>query len=196
MIKQKKGKRGGGITKSYSWKQLVNRMDGADASVIRKVNFVGTATTSAAGFSVTQGSCSAMRTLGFEWANLAALYQEYRLLATRIQFTPGAPQAVVAPAVDISSVCFATDRSGALSAPTNVVTAMTLDDFHVYNGQYSGKAPWSATARATDLQNQLFTPVGTTAVTFLLYGVITGDFSVANIAQVFVEWIAEFKGAS
>jgi len=193
--KSKKGGRRGKATTANSWKKIVGLTEVAGAGVVRRLTFTGSATTNAAGIFVVNASTVGMRANSYEWSAISALYQEYRLLAAKISVTAGFPQALIVPSTDLASVVCGTDRSGALTPPTTAPGIFQLDDVKLYNGDYTEKAPIVYSAKAIDLQNQLFTPIGTNATSFILYVGIIGDFSTANIAQYWIEWVAEFKGA-
>lgn len=177
------------------WGTLTRMAAPANASVVRRVSYLNSFSTNAAGLGFLAGSSTNMRSNGFEWGDLAALYTLYRILGVKITLTGGFPQAATSLPTSLSTALFGTDRSGVLSTPTTQALMVVLDQFRMFNLDYSMSKPITYSAKALNFDDQDFVPTSTNATTFIPYCCITGSFSTTNAATYVIEWFVEFRGA-
>lgn len=158
----------------------------AGVSEIRRLSYNQAVTTNGAGFVGLLVGPGLLVASATEWANYAARWQEYRVLATKVTMTNEGAQTS-------DFVIFATDRGGLASTPVSVTALWATSGAKVFNGVLTQKEPITYEAKAIDLEDQLYTPVANTAVT---YQVLMGTIGPPTTAtfQVFVEWMVQFKG--
>jgi len=120
------------------------------------------------------------------WANLAAAYTEARVLEIRLHVAGSTPSAG-GSGVNV----FGTDRSGAQT--TGTVTSQAgvweLQAAKAFNAFSTGTQISCYTARALDLEDQLFSPVGAMPNNFSIFGITAGGVTCL------LEFLVEFKGA-
>jgi len=115
-----------------------------------------------------------------QWSNFSASYAEARVLAITIKqagFTGGTGFAV-----------FGTDRSGTASV-ANQAAVWGLQAARAYNTDSTAVQPHSYTARAIDLEDQLFSPVAAMPNNYAIFGIN------AAAAPILIEYLVEFKGS-
>jgi hypothetical protein len=122
-----------------------------------------------------------------EWASYISRWTEFRTLALRITALQ-----VSASAATESYGVFATDRSGALAVPTTQAAVLALAAPKFLSSTMV--KPFVYEARAIDLEDQLFSPVGTIVNNFAVQVAIVGALS-STLYNLMVEWLVEFKGS-
>lgn len=177
------------------WGALTSMATPANASVIRRVSYLNSFSTNASGLGFLAASSANMRANGFEWGSLAALYTIYRILGVKITLTPGYPQAATSLPTALSSALFGVDRSGTLSTPTTQALMVVLDQFRIFNLDYSLAKPIVYSAKALNFDDQDFASTAVNVAGFIPYCCITGSFSTTNAATYVIEWFVEFRGA-
>lgn len=155
----------------------------ADASEFRRISIFSTLVTDVVGFKNLNVNSSVIRTSP-EWASYAARWTEYRIIRIKshIYLNGQATQCVTF-----------VDRTGAV-AVTTMTQAWSSNGAKVINPMNSMNKLPSVTGVADDLEEQLFTAVGTNAATFSTQITVQGAASVSN-GGVFTEALVEFRGA-
>jgi hypothetical protein len=188
MVKRNK-KRGKGQVRQNktSWTKLTSVNARANATEVRRLTSVTTLTAGAGGTTFTPVGQTQMKSAG-EWSSYSARYSEFRMLAIRLSVVP-----LLSVASNLDQVIFGTDRSGSAAAPTTVAGIFQLTASKVFNGQSTSMIPIRYEGRAIDLEDQLYTAVGTAATSFILYVGVLGTASTA-VASLYAEFMCEFKG--
>jgi hypothetical protein len=190
MGKGKKHK-GGKLAKA-NWTQLsLGNAMAASARILRRLSqAVGVLTTSATGTYFARVQSSAVAN-AVEWSNLAAVYVQYRTIEIRVTIVVlGSTTSVAAQQ---SLLVFGTDRSGILAAPSSYATVWGLQAPKVHTLQCV--KPCVYTARAIDLEDQDFTPVGAPVSMFAVHMAINNAGTLSTgIAYALYDYVVEFKG--
>jgi hypothetical protein len=156
---------------------------------IRRLTYSGQLTANGAGFVGANFNAAYVRANAVEWANYAARFTEYRLLGTRVHITQ---PFVVATGLEGGSVIMSTDESGAATTPTSLQLAWQQGNAKVFNLDQTTPKPITYSARAVDLEDQDFTPVGISATTFQIFLAVNGGVS-SIVCQFFIEFSVEFR---
>jgi hypothetical protein len=183
-----------------NWTQLSigNSMSMAQRIVRRLTQAVGVQNTSATGTLFVRVNSSACANAA-EWANLAAIYVQYRvieIIITLVPFQSSAYAAGVNSNVPGQGIVIAgTDRSGTLAVATSYAALWGLNNPKAYTTQTI--KPMRYKARAIDLEDQDFTPVGSPVSLFSIqYGLnFVGVTAAVPCLYQLNEFVVEFKGA-
>lgn len=185
---QSKGK-GRGKPRKISWVMVPRGMPGAGTVEVRRLSLTGAMTTTAAG---TFAKNIAAATAGWglssttEWSSYSARFTEYRVLAIKVTVVP-----YTVSASSEASMVLSTDRSGAVGAPANLNVCWAGTAPRVF---FTGQVkPGSYEAKAIDLEDQDYSPVGTIISTFSVQAFATGPVS-TQLFGAYVEYLVEFKG--
>jgi hypothetical protein len=180
-------------TKIPSWTALVRVIGKEGASEIRRCSAILPLSTDGTGFAKLAIGAGTVRTNpATEWASYAARFQEYRVLAMKVSLVVGALGAN--PVNELDFVIFSTDRSGALTVPASGGANWANDNPKVFNGVSTDRRLLEYEARAIDLEDQDFSPVGTTITNFAIFLTASGSVSITGVATLFCEWMVEFRG--
>jgi hypothetical protein len=162
----------------------------SQAHEIRRMSYIASLTLTAQTYNSISINVGLIRSLSTEWSSFTARYVEYRMLALRLHVTDqlGASQS--------ATVIFSTDRSGVLTTPTTPAQQWAMANPKVMNLDYSVTKMPSYEAKAIDLEDQLFTPVGQTSLnTFAIILGINIPTATTAIWTYYVEAMLEFKGS-
>lgn len=129
-----------------------------------------------------------------EFSGVSGLYAEYRLLAMQIH---------VVPTAQVGAFYMGLDRSAAVSTPTTSTAMAALQAPRVFVNQTTSAKPFVYNVKATDLQDQNFTPVGSPSNPWrvFVWGQLTGTANTVNTTTMIsgavftVQFLAEFKSA-
>jgi hypothetical protein len=166
-----------------------NKVAGQSQSELRRITYSQILTTAGTGLvSFTVGS-TLLRASGVEWAFYAARFTEYRILGVRIHATDTPVAGVVNSQ---GPLLIATDNSGSATPPTTVALIWGMAKPKVFNIDQTTPKGIEYSARAIDLEDMNFTPVGTAASTFQVF-VFGSSGATTNIAYLFIEWAVEFR---
>jgi len=173
MSKHSKKAVGGLNKKGANWTQLsFGGAMGQGQRVLRRLSqVVGTVVTTAGGLAGIRVLDSQAANAA-EWSSMASVYVQYRVLAIRVYL-----QSFLLPATAGTDlpVFLGTDRSGALASPGSVPIVWALHNPKVFKLNNSDKKPISYEARAIDLEDQLYTPVGAPVPRFAIQALIVGN---------------------
>jgi hypothetical protein len=159
------------------------------ASEFRRLTFVQVDTNNASGFQSFGCTAATMRSNAVEWSSYAASFTEYRLIRTRLSVVN-----IIASSSAGGTLVFWTDRSGILTPPTTTAQSFTLAGSVVYPINNTSMHPLVYTGSAADLEEQLFTPVTTNAISYQIGYTINVPTSVSTpVAYTFMEWLVEFR---
>lgn len=189
-----KGKKhNGGKLSKANWTQLsIGNAMSAGARILRRLSSaIGVVTTSATGtyFARVQSSAAANAA---EWANLAAVYVQYRTIEIRVTVVPQQTSTVTAP-YSQAVLVFGTDRGGIAGVPSSYATIWGLQAPKVHTFQMVKPAVYSA--RAIDLEDQDFTPCSAPVSLFAVqFGINMPTAISTGIAFVLYDYVVEFKG--
>lgn len=112
---------------------------------------------------------------------LTAVYQQARVLSMRISICP--------PGISVPLTC-GTDRTGSQAAGAALAVVWAMQNAKAFNGGLASKSLITYEARATDLEDQVFDPIGSPTPRFAVHVVqATGG----NITC-FLEWAVELRG--
>jgi len=162
------------------------------ASEVRRISYLTTVPAGAGGaFAVVTFSTSAVAA-ATEWSSYSARYVEYRVLSLRVRGYPRYPVGAGGPPTADGLLSIGEDRSGMIGVPGSQAAIFALLNARLM----PTSKKWSVEMRATDLEDQNFTPIGSTAA---LYRIFVGCSNVAgSAATVFydasVEMMVEFRG--
>jgi len=184
MVKRIKTKK----TKSANWTSLA-RVHKSLGSFTRRCTYISGISTGGGGSAVGVVGAALLRSSAVEWNSMAARFVEYRILAIRVSLASG----IAAANANSAFVIFATDRSGVATTPTTPTGTYAFSEAKLFNGAMTTPQVIEYEARALDLEDQLFTPVGTTAGTYQVYFYIQGT-SATQIYEYAVEFMVEFRG--
>jgi len=168
--------------KKNSTNQLVNTttaMDPAKRSIVRRL--VATSATTA-NTVFTRGTTDVTATS--QWSAFAATYAECRVLAITIRQSGTGPSS----SNQSGFAVFGTDRSGTSSA-SSLAGVWSMQSPKAFNAISTALQPMSYTARAIDLEDQLFAPTGAVPNNFGIFGI--NPFA----APLLIEYLVEFKGS-
>jgi len=170
------------------WTQLGALPQRVGASIVRRLTISAAAVTLSAGgqFALRQQDSTVANAQ--EWANISAIYSQYRVLAMRIHVVPAFSSAAYAMHGVVG-----TDRSGAAAVPGTLGAVWGLQSPKIF--LESMTKPFSYEARGIDLEDQLFTPVGAPTPRFALQMVINGP-ATTQVAYYYVDFMVEFKGTT
>ncbi len=181
-----------------SWTSLTRVSAPAGTTETRRCTLLTTAACGAGGaISVTAIGTSSV-TGAAEWSSYSARWTEARVLAVRLRFVPRYPMGYFAAATGAtaaanSQLFIGTDRSGAATITTaNAILALEKSQIQ------PGNKVVMYEAQAIDLEDQLFSSIGTMANNFrVAYGVICSGApaGATTIFDLFVEWMVQFRGA-
>jgi len=185
--KQKQKKQGGG---GNNWTQLsIGNALAASARVVRRLTqAVGVINVGATGL-VSERILSSQCANCAEWPSMAAVYVQYRVIEIRITLCPF----TTAGQAD-GILVMGTDRSGALAAITTVTAAWGLTMPKVFSLRTLTK-PAQYTAKAIDLEDQDYTPVGAPVPLFSIQYSLAAS-GLVSVPALFRlnEFVVEFKG--
>ncbi len=147
-------------------------------TIVKKATFYGTVALTAGAATGSFGASSLASTN--EWTSyLKNLYVEYKIVRVRVHVYPSVTNAT-STSNFVNLVGFATDRSGAASSAASMNALVALDDSKIYPMSYTGR-PFTYTATAIDLEDQLFSPVASAgssfSVVYYATGLGTGNFA-------------------
>jgi hypothetical protein len=195
MSKNQKKNRGVG-----NWTQLSvgNAMSASQRIVRRLSQSVGVINTNATGGTVGR-LLSSQCANAAEWANLAAIYVQFRVIEMILTFVP--LQATIVTVASNANVpgqgilLMGTDRSGALATPGSLAAVWGLNNPKAYTTQTI--KPMRYKARAIDLEDQDYIPIASPVSTFAIQYASNLTGVTASIPFVFQlnEFVVEFKGA-
>lgn len=185
MKKAKQGKQKKGIPDLF---RLASPIAVPGASVLRRHTYQQTVTLSASATTGQKIGSSEMRTTSLEWASSQARYQEYRLLAIRVSHVAGYR------ATTNDFVSFCADRTGSAVAPTLASTTWAGDGARVFNLNNTSAKPITYEVRATDLEDQNFTPTTQNSTSFQMLVWFQGSTASISVGVQFVEFIVELRG--
>jgi hypothetical protein len=188
-----KGKKhNGGKMSKANWTQLsIGNSMAAGARILRRLSqAAGVLTTSATGTYFYRALSSAVANAA-EWANLAAVYVQYRTLEIRLTIVPLGSTTSVNPAQTV--LIFGTDRAGTLAVPTSYATVWGLQAPKVHTLQCVKPCVYSA--RAIDLEDQDFTPVASPVSLFAVQFAMNNPGTLSTgLAYLLIDYVVEFKG--
>jgi len=156
-------------------------------SEVRRISYVQNQSLTAATYAVATLSPATMRSNGIEWSSYAARYQEYRVLQIKVH--PSNALGTVQ-----TDMIFATDRSGAMTAPSTVGAMWATQSPKLVNLEYTTTSFPSYSARGTDLEDQDYVPISTNQVSFQIFAALTAPSASTTTVALFVEFLVEFKG--
>jgi hypothetical protein len=166
-----------------------NKVAGQSQSEVRRITYSQILTTAGTGLvSFTVGS-TLLRASGVEWASYAARFTEYRILGVRIYATDAPVVGVVAAT---GPMIVSTDNSGSATPPTTVALAWGMAKPRIYNIDQTTPKGIEYSARAIDLEDMNFSPVGAAQPTFQVF-VFASSGATVNVATLFIEWAVEFR---
>jgi len=167
-----------------TWVNLTRFPQKASSSIVRRITTAPALLTSnGSSLSLTRIQDSTVAN-GQEWANLTAVYAQFRVLSIKLWLTPFT-------AAQWTGVV-GTDRSGALAPATTIAYIWGLQAPRLIVDQMT--KPFSYEARAIDLEDQLFVPVGAPVAHFAIQLGVTTASATSNFAFYWVEYMVEFKG--
>jgi hypothetical protein len=176
-----------------SWTQLaLGGAMAAGARILRRLSqSVGVVTTSATGTLFQRVNSSAVAN-AVEWSNLSAVYTQYRTIEMRLTLVPQQSTTATAP-YGQGTLIFGTDRSGALATLSSYASVWGLQAPKVHTLQMVKPAVYSA--RAIDLEDQDFTPVGAPVSLFAVqYAINAPNVISTGVAFLLLDYVVEFKG--
>jgi len=181
------GKKAGKLSRKASRGNPWVRLGGPQgpSTIVRRMTSVVTVVTGASSSTIIK---SGGVTSAIEWSGVTAAWQEYRVLAMRLQFSTA--QYATGSVANVGDWVVGTDKSAALAAQTSG-GVFALENAKVFDSASTESRLASYEARATDLEDQLFNPVGTTASTFAIHVIQASGVSLA----VYVEYAVELRGA-
>jgi len=188
---ERKGKSKGD---KHAFRQLIRTagVSTGRASEVRRISYLTTLPAGAGGaFAVTTFSVSGVAA-ATEWSSYSARFVEYRVLSLRVRGFPRYPVGAGGPPTVSGLVTIGEDRSGMIGVPGTQAAIFALLNARLLPTDKK----FSVEMRATDLEDQNFTPIGSTAA---LYRIFVGCSNVvASAATVFydvsVEMMVEFRG--
>jgi hypothetical protein len=163
------------------------------ASEFRRMTVTGPLTTNAAGLATFPVNVAYLRSNSTEWASYAARFTEYRLLKIRVHLT----QSVYTGPGNANNTNFViyTDRSGILAGATTSNAAYAYSGARAFNVPFTGHSPITYSDSAIDLEDQLYTAVGTSSVDFAVVIFYLNASQVSQtVMQFYIEFMVEFKG--
>jgi len=125
-----------------------------------------------------------------EWGQYSQLYEEYRTLATRVTYVPGALNWVSSTQTLAGApVVWTCDRNAGLSPPPNMSAAFQKSNAQLSNTQQRKRY----VVRSATAQEMLF--IAVTAPTATWNTVLNSQGGVAStvIGTIFVEYIVQFR---
>jgi hypothetical protein len=182
-------KKKGGKKVKADWINISGFRSLSQAHEVRRMSYVATLSLTAATYLSVSINAGSIRSSATEWGSYSGRYVEYRMLALRVH---------VSDQQGVSQACtaiFSTDRSGVLITPTTVAQQWAMANPKVFNLDYSVTKMPSYEAKAIDLEDQLFTPVGQTSLNSfaIILGVNIPAAATASWTY-YTEAIVEFKG--
>ncbi len=171
-------------SKSGNWTNLSSNIRQVAKPEMRRLTWV--TSTGGASVSVRFGTDSV--TSAAEWSSYASRFTECRVLGIKISFA-GTP---VTAGTGAPLMFVGTDRSGSVAAGLSPAATAQLDAVKVFNTSNTSMTPMSYQAKALDLEDQLFTPVGSASTTKNYSIHATNQAAVAF--NCLVEFLVEFKG--
>jgi hypothetical protein len=150
------------------------------------VSFTGLLTSDGSGFIATylvNGISAAT-----DWAGLAALYKEYRVLGVKVDYMPHNRYSKVTTAC--TPFAIAIDHSGSTSAP------VSYDEVIQYSSgtKKSSEDPWTMTARMSGAEEAQFRPITTVTPIFGFKLFASNLTATTTYGRYFYYWLVQFRG--
>jgi len=181
--KKNNKKAAGGFKGANPWLRI--KGPGGPSTIVRRMtNVVSISSSSSASTLIKSGGV----TSAIEWSSVTAAWQEYRVLAIRLQLSTVSFS--TSSATQVGDWVVGTDKSASLAAQTSG-GVFALENAKVFDTTATVPKLAVYEARATDLEDQLFNPVTTTASTFTIHVIQATGVALA----IYVEYAVELRGA-
>lgn len=156
-----------------------------------QINLAGDLTTSGSGTLTTVFNASTQVTTAADWASLAALYTEYRILSQQVEAVPYNKYNM--PTTNVLSPLFSITTRDTATALASISAASQFDSVELHEPS----TKWTRTLKMIDNGEATWITVGSTAAsTDTLYIKLysTGNSNSINLYSYIARYIVQFRG--